>query len=871
MALSNTGSRSDNDERIGGDTLDNAGARPLDTDEHAQFDQIAAGVNNPDDYANEPTGPGPGMNYRPGGNISGGDLTDHAASDTGTLVSPRRSPGTASNSAPGASTSPLVPGLAKSTPGGNKPWYARAKNQARIGLILVAVLITIVGYVLYIPFEIIHIAQVLWHHHSDRSTRTEDRAAKKVWQRLFGEKQNELGGYQFRTGHIIADKFHNSNLKKLDQRFKNAGVEPVYDSTGKKFVGFKDIESGELVSNFADKNIFQKQVALFKAIHDYAGTRNPIIEAYYTKLARTQFGVSFKFWTERAAGTKIIDLLKKLYSKVRLGVAGDVALDVASHEPDPKDKAAHDAWQAEMDKLNAQHDNLTGVSDAAKAVNDEYNKSYDIKKALNAGKAIFANKWFKAGGIGIGIVTFYCMIQKMVNDNLASRTITLTDELIREGDMPQTQAHQAEAGNLYGQEFNDMLQRYEGDPKADPNKSEDAKDFTQACSWKRATGKECSTDPKDYKNYNPDLSPDANPSPAAVSGILALIDNIFNIPGSGVVCAVLNSTFGWIIQGVALVASVVTGPISAVAGLIQGAILTYATEEIVPIVLKMLTNLSVTGTENPVGLVNNESAGTALSVAALDRASGSIPLGPKDLGALNDATNADIAKAAQQKGWTYRTFALDNTNSLASRMLDDLPLSPQAAVSGLSSTVRNFVPNLATIFSTVALGEHRALAATTNQCEFGWACYGTTDADIDKYDVIDNENFLAAPVQKPDGTMTSRLEMLGDPSTHKPTDPDLPKTGLLYCFVNKYEAPPADPNAYTDPVCKDLDILTPTTPNKTTFNLPGEKEIEDIYCKQNQVCTLPYNDDFTRYRMEIKYYLHATAIYGYTIDTDPWQ
>jgi hypothetical protein len=756
------------------------------------------------------------------------------------------------------------------TPGAKKRWYSNRKNQTRVGLIIVTAIAAVVGYTLYIPFEIIHIAQVLWHHHGDRQARSEQRAEAKVWERLFTEKQTETGAYKFRTGHIISDKFHNIALKRLQARFTNAGVEEVWN--GGRFVGIKDIETGAIIKNFADANILQKHLLTWETIFDHAGTKNPILLGFYTKLMRDSHGVSFKFWSKDVVKITAKDLLTKLWSKVGEGAAGDVGLDATLQGKD--DKAAQ-AQKAKLDQSAT-----GGLKSAGQAVLDNFNQTLDVKQAIEVGKAVFKSKAFKVGGAITGIAAFYCILQAMINADISQRTITLTDRLIRQGNMIQTMAHQAMAGDLHPDEYGLFMQRLAGDPNADPNTQESSKDFTKSASWKRAVGDPVSTDntKPHYSNYTPDLSQDANPSPGAIGTALQVISAMFNIPGTAWICKVLNSWFGWVIQAVGLIATIFEGPIGILVAGFQAALQTFMLETIVPEILRMVTGLSVTGTEDPVGLLNNASAGTGLSMAELGRSSGDTPLTPTQLSRLNASTQTDLTQYAQRKGWTYRTFAMDNTNSLISRVLDQTPPTPQAAVASLSGSIRSLIPNLGSIFGAIAFGNHRAIAAApAGQCEFGFACFGTDDATIDTYgDPIANEDVLAAPITKPDGTVTSRLEMLGDPKDYKPLNGPVPTTGLFYCFVNPPVSPPwpvLAPANPKDPKCLDLNIIAPNTLYQTTFQLPGPHEILDlIYCQENNVCGLPYDDDFNRYRMELKYYLHATAIYGYsTPGVDPWQ
>lgn len=689
----------------------------------------------------------------------------------------------------------------------------KKRLMLRVAIGGVVSIFSFMGFILFgLPAKMMLIANVLKGQNDSGNEHTDGHTAIKILQRVMGLHLDKDGGYRSATGRPLHDRNTNIRIDNLKAKFAQEGITMEFDAKN-RFTGLS--KNGEsLTGDLKDKNFLKRRSALSKAFRNL-GYYNALKHVLYTKALKLHAGVSWKFWpTEKAK-----KLTEVLVSKVRKGAAGDAAL---REKPPPDDAKALE----EYNKAKA-----AGAADVAKGneitqkVTDTFNETHDIKKAHEAGISAFRTAANKAFGF-TGLAMLYCLIQDLIEHSVDKAYSQRVELLMHAGNMILTMNDEMQTGHLYASHFGEMMQRFDGhggNPNIPDEHNEDAKDFTKACAWKQATGEVCNTNAEgDYANYNPPLSEAANPDAAQLKGVLALTAKFFQIPGTGAVCSVLNSWFGWVILSVEFVASVASfGLKDAILKGVKGIAITLAVTLVVQKILDAATGLAVTGTENAVGLINNGDAGLNLSAKNFGRFMGNRTGTDAEAAAISEAAHQDKIALAQEKGWTYRTFALENTDSILSRTVTYVPSSPKAAIASLRSLITRIPANFGAIF----FHARPAWAATTID-PYNFRPMVTTDEELDRIDPEGAEKYL---MEKVNGK--TRLEMLGDPNTYTPANgPDPNNNNLMHCFVNKFRAPQEE-----DPICKDLGVLTKS--GKATAENPGPPEIiGKIFCDQYDAC-----------------------------------
>jgi hypothetical protein len=790
-------------------------------------------------------------------------------------------------STPGAS-SMLSRGIGK---------HLSKKQRTGLSILIISVVIIFssFAFVLSIPLKLMHIANTLFDFNFKHDNHTVQHQGKKIMRRIL-TRQKAKQGHLSDTGKKLHDRMVNMRIKKWNKLIGKEGLSMEFDSRN-RFVGIKD-KTGRLVTDdFREKSFWEKRLGIGELIDDSLAPHRYLQHALYTKALRLHAGVSFKFWAKEKSG----DLKERLLSKVRGGASGDAVLDAPGgtiKEPnraDYPDQAAYDKALSDYQSAVAEYQ---GGSEAAKTTWKVFQKTKDLAKAHEAGINVIKGK---AKGVFTftGLAMLYCMMYDMVQKATKEGYLTRMIYLMREGNMLITMMHQMIAGDVNWQEFGEMMARFDGDPNADPETQEAAKDYTQACAWKRTQDEPCSTAKHDYVNYNPDLSEAANPDPAYLKGLMGALVSVFNIPGAGTVCSVVNSWFGWVLQGVELTVGLVGAPFkAAVAKVIAqgfvGALSSFAFQTIFARFLDAATALAITGLELPTGLMNNGDAGLNLSAKDYGRVMGDRAGTNAEAAALSDAADADTAQTAQEKGWAYRTFSIDYNHSMVSQVVEHAPTSPAALVASLRTTLFALPRNFAMVF----FHPKKVLAASTAD-PYGFRAMVTTDQEIDDIDPLDAECFLmSAPGSTVDYNALddadhdgcaafngqTRLKMLGDPNDYMPNVEDDNDKDLMHCFVNGFRSPQDK-----DDICLDLGILT--SGGKANPDNPGSDQIlGKIYCETNhicdqgwtrrfpvrcdndtdQICGWKNQNDFDIYRIYLKSVFISRALDGLTTDTDPF-
>jgi hypothetical protein len=812
----------------------------------------------------------------------GGKPGDGGKADTGAMHGPAEPPGSR-KAAPGEKFDKGLSesmGNAGDSTVGSRMVGKGLKNKRtgiKIAIVAAALVISALGFFLTFPFKLMHIASVLFNDNFRVNDHIEVRASRSVMSSLFQRKvEVDRQGNYSNTGKFLHDKMANMRIEKFKDKLASKGLQMEFDNKN-RFIGIRNTE-GKLVTDFRDKNLWQQKQAMGELVRNTLAPHRYLQHVLYTKAMRYHAGISFKFWTKNKAKS----LNEIMVSKVRRGLSGDA--DLARPTLPNGNQPSDAAGQQEYNDANQQ---AKDVGDIQAKTFAAWEKTKSVMKAHEAGIAAFRAKATLAQGFtGIGMM--YCMLYEMFQTSKEKGTMDRIVFAMRAGNMIVTAAQQMYLGTaednktpLDFDKYGELMAKFDGNPDAGlssdkgeyNNNADDTKDFTQSCAWKRAMDSgPCSTsrEPGDYKNYNPDFSEAANPDTFYLSGILATMNTVFSIPGVDGVCKVLNSWFGWVIDGVEVAVALLNGQASTVAANIAKQIALQAViQMVVPKLLDAATGLAITGSENAVGLVNNAHAGLNLSAKDYGRLMGNRVGTNKENYRLIAAAKAEEKSIINERGWTYRAFALENNHSLVNRLLSETPSTPTALIAKVQQNLEALPTNIAAIFfrPQTALAEGDEM-----EDPYGFRPYVTLDEEIEKYKPLEVENFLTEDLPDTDQT---RLSMLGDPTKWTPpvqqaTGTDVSQVDLLHCFVGAFRTPSTE-----DKICLDMGVLTQRDKNGkliTNPKNPGAHEIRElIYCQAHDVCHIPYNDDFNKYRMYLKYVILTRGLDGLTNDKDPFE
>lgn len=714
---------------------------------------------------------------------------------------------------------------------------------------IIGAFLSFVVFIVSLPFQLINMAKNLLSHNFDAGDRIEQKAERRVIARLFQAREaSPAEGAKKATGRPIADKIANMRMDRFNKMLAKDNLKLVFDENSGRLTGIKNTVTGETVNDFKESTFTERRAAIGNLVSERIAPWRVLKRVHYTKVMKYHARVSFRFWPKE----KVQDMKKLFTEKVRQG---------ASAAEFDEGKAKDGATQEEIDKAKAAlaEGGANDAVDGVKATADEYASTGDKVKAIAKGISSF--KGAKLGFGITGIMALVCTVKQMADDAATTGYLDRAEQLMRVGNMITTQVAQLYTGeDLDIDKFGQTMAAYTGNPNAaDPA---NRKGWDQSAAAKRMAGQPVDSAPTKSDGsanpyYNPDLPEDANPDGFALLGIVQTVDTVFNyVPGANFVCSAVTSVFGYIIQGVELVVGVISGGTEIVASLAaQAAVQTVIFSVVLPKVLAAAAALAVTGTENAVDMFNNADAGMALSAADYERSSGGYQLSTEQHDQLVYAAKQEKVQIAREKGWFYRTLDITNQDSVAANLLMKVPNTPQTAVAALTNLPKTFAVNFGAIF----LGGPRPVFAETvadNGNPYKFQYYGLTDADIDKYDPIDNEAYLAQPLPgepSPENGGRTRLSILGDPSTYSPASGDDPsKTNLHHCFVNDLRAPTGE----QDEICRGLGIATSGSDSAPNPGNPGLDVIAKIYADAG-FPGLALDDDFTRYAVELKY-VHAT-------------
>jgi hypothetical protein len=716
----------------------------------------------------------------------------------------------------------------------NRRWLAGGGGLAT----LIAVMI--VGFIAIIPLQLLEIGNLMLKDGQQDLQHEFDRASIKMLKDLIGSRNSDPGGSKIHTGHPLKDMIHNMNIKNFNQQFLEDGGKMVFDKQG-RLIGFEYLDEGKNVDLSAAS--FTERRSAVADLVDERIVGNSLWKVYqrykYTKLMRAHANVSWRFWPKE----KIDNIINLVWEKIRQGAStGEVEQETGENQQ-----------QAQQEQAAAESSGEVDASGAINTVEQTADKTHSTTEAIQAGIKVIKDHPF----FGItGMVAIFCIVDEMAQKAATQGYNERTDALLRAGNLVPTIASQEVTGMDINDisEYDQTASLFTGNPNAPPS-SQDRLPWYDSASAKRAMGQPVNSDPKS-PGFNPDLNEAANPDGNVLLNLISEFSSVINdIPGASFTCNILTGLFGSIIQvGLQITefaVNIVDGEIEEV--LSSGADLAIQTALfgwVLPKALEAATGLAVS-TNNAVDLTNNGFAGLSLATQDDARSMGGRELTNTEEAQINNEAQNENTAYAEAQGWRYNLFATSNPDSLLSRVILKTPDNASQAMADLGSIPHSIITGFAAVF----LGVRPVDAATpTNINPYGWQFYGFTDAEIDKYDPIQNEDFLTQPIPGHPGV--TRLSMLGDPSHYDPDNGDDPNgNDLLHCFVNKYsdqhvglgfEAPGSGD------ICQGLGLVT-TRDGNQVFNPTDQQIVNTIYCQNNNVCGLAPNDDFLRYRLELFY------------------
>jgi hypothetical protein len=736
---------------------------------------------------------------------------------------------------------------------------------------------TVFGFMALLPFKILHIEQNLFKHNFSVEESVEKKLGLKLLNSRLGP-YDEQGKIKITGRGFFGNKWGTFRVDRFEGRLAEKGVS-LKSENGK----LVSIESGGTTEDVSKLGQVEKFTKLYNIVTDNVpwwriGERVKMI-----RLMTIRYGVSFKFWT----GEQIKDFttyLKERSQKVRQGASAE-EIDAAKKARDgkiaaPENPTAGQAADAAKEKAAA-----AAGDEATAAVQDEFNKNFDIKAAVKKGATKI--KGSKALGF-TGLVMMACGLKELADTAVTNGYTDRAKELMRMGGALLSASAQiqgqyllaathATTGKVTSQDVNFLMQQFEADSKAKQAKitvnnktvnnvqSEDGLDFTQAAAWKRATGQTVGAN-------DPELAAGANPD--AKTGLTKVMDLINSATGAAVgagnaVCAAALSPVGIAIAGVELAANLFdAGAEEIIATSAKLAFQTYITIKVLPDLLSSAAGLAITGTENAVQQIAMADGGMALMATDKGRATGMMPATDTTYGKAYAQVREEETVADRGKSLSYQLVAIDNPNSILSKIVDSTPSTTGQAISGTFAVISNFKNVLFNSLLSTVSPAHAAATAYSNPNQF--QNYLISDDSINKYDPIDIINYFEKPVTQADGSDVARIDLMGDPDKFAFGNEDANKNDALHCFVNSFRNPYQSKQG-DDPVCLNIGYLTQgagiTAVNDQAYADGIQKNIYNKWCDDQGISgsDCPFkaaNDEMTRYSLYLGYQNAGDQLYN---------
>ncbi len=321
--------------------------------------------------------------------------------------------------------------------------------------------------------------------------------------------------------------------------------------------------------------------------------------------------------------------------------------------------------------------------------------------------------------------------------------------------------------------------------------------FINTAGYQRATSQ-----PVTYAKTSRDLDPAMEPinrGTGIFGELMSMVDSMARFPGLGDVCAlVLEPTF----QIVSTIVIVGAQAFLAATGVVDfglSDVLLAATITALQIIgTKAGTALAVDAVLHYAGLIfrgpytptqmgNMMDAGTKVLSSDACMRSGCHQLTPTQNQQLTDSIHADQIDYARRQGIAYRLFSPKNPTSALGMLADRVPTHVGSAVTLVQTAIINSaVPSrwFAMLNQLATANPATAFAATAEYQTYGLPDWGVTDAETDRYGVIENSRWVTANVNAE--TKTKFELCFSTPMNKMLTEPGL--TDLAYCSAENDEA-----------------------------------------------------------------------------------
>jgi hypothetical protein len=417
-----------------------------------------------------------------------------------------------------------------------------------------------------------------------------------------------------------------------------------------------------------------------------------------------------------------------------------------------------------------------------------------------------------------------CSLESVASTASKDRIPTIITLLIRHSSLLFSVISQIHTGKITAGQVNGVMNTLEGesatvtinkDSKGNPTTiatNSPSTSFANSSAWQTAIGNNNGV----QDSSNPDgtsgatsstgqskvqgLLPDPSTLPVPNTGqkIVDIVNSIFTDSGLGAICGLVNSKLGFIVgffAGVGQIASEIAdggltagaGAVAEQAGIIAANIAFI--KLITPLIINYFTPFALYGLENGAQWLNNADMGSNLSYGDYSRKLGANPVNYSTAGKQIAEANIEQSQSDKYLPIGEKLFAISNTNSLLSRVMNTMPLGKSAMFDSMIGYITNFPSFLSHSLSMIASPKIFAASSSVPPGQqYGIAQYSFQDNEVNKYDIYQNEAYLYKNITY-NGKSKTRISMLGDPNQYlnvSSKNPDTNINDLEHCYVDSY-------------------------------------------------------------------------------------
>ena len=690
------------------------------------------------------------------------------------------------------------------------------------GILGTAITLMIVGSIIFIPLMLEHIGQVILAEESALLQRFEGKAAKDIEKQLlryacrgsvvngvpvcargFPAGERERAKIGNKTGTLLDDTGNfDWNNEHLQSALADAGLSTTLNSDGSVRV-MEDSSGAEIYNDRTnpgssiDSNTNGAADKIAKGLPEY---RTGQLKGF-NDLNISQAHAPVEGFPEDTKLTPDEKIVGEILS--------------------PEDPA-HFATEITKESFTGV-DPTTDLGKAIAAAEEAMIAGQPEPAVLDAAKAKIST------GLGWAqYAAILCQIYLTVKTLSKDRIPTIITLLIRHSAFLTASIGQMKEGKLPASDVNALMNKLQG-TSADVKLSSDGKtiagpdvpstSFSNSEAWQTAIGNNNGANtsgtygPLGPKQANQSTINGLLPDPSSIPNknfVQAIVDDVFSlfsvVPGlqslADTVCQVLTNRFVTTALLVEAAMELALKAVAVVSGvgdaydlfdvIAKAALTAIVIDKGVKYIVKALTPLAIYGLENGAQWLNNADMGANLSYGNYARKLGANPVSYPT--ANNQIAEANLEKANSDKYLPIadKLFALSNTNSLLSRVMNVIPFGKNAIFDSMISYFTNFPKVLSSSFGMVFSPSifATASAAAPGQ-QYGITQYSFQDGEVTKYDIYDNELYLYGTVTL-NGVSKSRLEMLGNPYDYinipaDKADPDQNSNDLEHCYVDSYK------------------------------------------------------------------------------------